>query len=253
MNALKHGLRAELAELLPGEDADAFNQKVQLWVAHYAPADIVEAQLVRQAAVLSWKIDRADHHEFAIHAVRAEDLLHDCQAQGFDTLTRDQASLLTVFDPSDDQERLRRYQFSLQRALIRTLDTLSKLRTQAEKARKGSQPRPSEPKTISPIEPKAVATPEPKTISPIEPKSAPTPEPKTISPIEPKSAATSEPISRNISRDDARSNRTNEAKSPRTGWEKRRELMSRVGSLDDKLRDAGISLTPWDEISCMKQ
>jgi hypothetical protein len=59
LNALKHGMRAA-TPVLPGEDADAFDARLQRWTADLAPRDDVEQFLVRRAVQLSWQLERAD-------------------------------------------------------------------------------------------------------------------------------------------------------------------------------------------------
>jgi hypothetical protein len=54
-NALKHGMRAK-SLILPGEDADAFNARMQEWAASLEPRDDVERFLVQRAAQLSWQM-----------------------------------------------------------------------------------------------------------------------------------------------------------------------------------------------------
>jgi hypothetical protein len=62
-NAVTHGFRAHGLDRLPREDADAFQAKLDAFDADYSPANQTEARLVRQAAVLAWKLDRAERQE----------------------------------------------------------------------------------------------------------------------------------------------------------------------------------------------
>ena len=64
MNAVKHGMTAT-TPVLPGEDPDAFRDRLDAWAEALAPADAVEQFLVEQAATASWKIERADRIEAA--------------------------------------------------------------------------------------------------------------------------------------------------------------------------------------------
>ncbi|ODU01393.1 MAG: hypothetical protein ABS79_01780 [Planctomycetes bacterium SCN 63-9] len=66
VNAIKHGLRAELIDVLPHEDAALYEELVGAWMSRYRPMDAVEEGLVRYAASLSWKLDRARGHETAV-------------------------------------------------------------------------------------------------------------------------------------------------------------------------------------------
>src|SRR4051812_10180556 len=66
LNALKHGLTAEALDVLPDEDPAAFAGRIDTWLRDLGPRNDVEACLIRRAAVLSWKLDRADRHEVAV-------------------------------------------------------------------------------------------------------------------------------------------------------------------------------------------
>ena len=46
--------------VLPGEDPDAFNARVERWTADLGPRDDVERFLVQRAVQLSWQLERAD-------------------------------------------------------------------------------------------------------------------------------------------------------------------------------------------------
>src|SRR4051812_24503321 len=70
-NALKHGLTAK-TPVLPGEDADAYQGRIDAWKRDLAPRDHVEDGLAHRAAHLSWLLDRADRAETArlAHLIR---------------------------------------------------------------------------------------------------------------------------------------------------------------------------------------
>src|SRR5262249_37838704 len=63
-NALKHGMRAR-TPVLPGEDSQAFQQRVDSWTLDLKPRTTVEAYLVERAVRASWRLDRADRAETA--------------------------------------------------------------------------------------------------------------------------------------------------------------------------------------------
>jgi hypothetical protein len=106
-NALKHGLTAETLDVLPGEDANAFADRIEGWARTLEPRNKVEEFLVRRAAVLSWKLDRSERHEISalsrrmrqqaevdrrLHRERVNSMtgrllptLDDVQANGFDS------------------------------------------------------------------------------------------------------------------------------------------------------------------------
>ena len=59
LNALKHGMRATLL-VLPGEDAEAFQGRVDAWTDDLKPRNQVEQYLVDRAARVSWQLDRIE-------------------------------------------------------------------------------------------------------------------------------------------------------------------------------------------------
>jgi hypothetical protein len=63
-NALKHGMTAKTL-VLPNEDADVLQMRVESWIADLQPQNDVEQFLVEQAVHLSWKMERADRAEVA--------------------------------------------------------------------------------------------------------------------------------------------------------------------------------------------
>jgi len=82
LNALKHGMRAEVSELLaPQEDPAELTARIQAWVDDNRPEGVVERDLVERAARLSWDLDRAQRYESAILAqrVRAAVLHHEAE------------------------------------------------------------------------------------------------------------------------------------------------------------------------------
>ena len=63
-NAVKHGMSAA-TPVLPGEDPDAFRDRLDAWAEALDPDNVVEQFLVEQAATTSWKIERAHRVETA--------------------------------------------------------------------------------------------------------------------------------------------------------------------------------------------
>ena len=61
-NAVTHGLYAQTI-VLPHEDADAYQQRLERWTADVNPRNDMEAYLVARAVKISWQLDRADAHE----------------------------------------------------------------------------------------------------------------------------------------------------------------------------------------------
>ncbi len=63
-NAVKHGMTARTL-VLPGEDPDALQERLDSWIGNLQPQNEVEQFLVEQAVQSSWKLDRADRAEVA--------------------------------------------------------------------------------------------------------------------------------------------------------------------------------------------
>ena len=56
-NALKHGMRANLL-VLPGEDGEEFQARVDGWTDDLKPRNQREQYLIERAARVSWQLDR---------------------------------------------------------------------------------------------------------------------------------------------------------------------------------------------------
>ncbi len=63
-NAVKHGLCAETI-VLPHEDAQAYQDRLETWTADLGARTDMEAYLVERMVKISWQLDRADLHEQA--------------------------------------------------------------------------------------------------------------------------------------------------------------------------------------------
>src|SRR5262245_24666833 len=63
-NALKHGLYAKVP-VLPGEDPQQFQNRLDTWSADLVPANELEQSLVERAVTLTWQLDRAARAEAA--------------------------------------------------------------------------------------------------------------------------------------------------------------------------------------------
>jgi hypothetical protein len=63
-NALKHGLKARIP-VLPGEDAQEYQGRLDAWIADLLPTNDVEQSLVERAVTLTWQLDRAERAETA--------------------------------------------------------------------------------------------------------------------------------------------------------------------------------------------
>ena len=71
-NALKHGCRARLP-ILPGEDPEAYQDRLDAWIDKFRPRDAVEPYLVERAVHASWQLDRADRAEVAAMVEAADE------------------------------------------------------------------------------------------------------------------------------------------------------------------------------------
>ncbi len=72
-NALKHGCRAKLP-ILPGEDPEAYQERLDAWIDKFQPRDAVETYMVERAVLASWQLDRADRAEVTAMVEAAEEL-----------------------------------------------------------------------------------------------------------------------------------------------------------------------------------
>src|SRR4051794_14555852 len=63
-NALKHGMRADTL-VLPGADAEAFQQRLDDWTDAYAGDDPARALVVARAVHASWRLERCANAEAA--------------------------------------------------------------------------------------------------------------------------------------------------------------------------------------------
>ncbi len=76
LNALTHGLTASTI-VLPHEDAEAYQERLDAWTRELGPQGDPGRYLAERAVRLSWQLDRADRHERARLAERADRLLQE--------------------------------------------------------------------------------------------------------------------------------------------------------------------------------
>jgi hypothetical protein len=69
-NGVTHGCRSKELDPLPDEAGAAFDANLDAWRADYSPTNETEARLVRQGAILSWKLDHAERQEAVLLARR---------------------------------------------------------------------------------------------------------------------------------------------------------------------------------------
>ena len=75
-NAVKHGLAAKTL-VLPGEDPEVFQMRIEAWTADLQPENDVEQYLVERAATISWQLDRVNRAD----ASRLASIIRDAPAE----------------------------------------------------------------------------------------------------------------------------------------------------------------------------
>ena len=96
LNALKHGLRAELL-ILPNEDPEILQTVVDGWIDALQPADAAEAALVERAAMADWRLKRCVRAERARLAARVR---HAATEHDFARFQRaEELGLQLMYDP----------------------------------------------------------------------------------------------------------------------------------------------------------
>ena len=178
-NALSHGLTADLAVLLPDEDAGAYEQLRQGVITDLEPAGVLQRALAERVAVLLWRLDRAArleaelfiHGEIALERssldqaqTRAltsrlladqlgEEAMEVRKKRMQERLHLDASSyaeapcarvLVERRDSARTYDQLARHEATLQRALNRTLDEFRRLRDASGAAAKPHAATPAE-------------------------------------------------------------------------------------------------------------
>ena len=166
-NALRHGLAAARAVVLPDEDADAYERLRQGVIADLDPAGALQEALAQRIVVLLWRLDRAARleAELFVHgrlAVQRKEVVasavresaasglaamlgeadgarreaHFQAKRAIDADIRSQAPSAQVLVERQESartfDRLARHEGTLQRALNRTLEDFRGLRREAE-------------------------------------------------------------------------------------------------------------------------
>lgn len=128
---LAHQFQARPSVFVSGENLAEYEGLAAAWFRHYQPRNPVEAQFVRQAVDLSWMIDRAKRHEAAHLSRRVSDAVTACAGESSAVIS--EAADMAMFDSTSQGERIRRGLLTLQRDLIRTVDTITKMREREAK------------------------------------------------------------------------------------------------------------------------
>ena len=179
-NALRHGLSATRAVVLPDEDGEAYERLRQGVLADLDPAGALQTALAERIVVLLWRLDRAarleaelfihgrlavQRKEVSASAVRESAaaglaaLLGEADAarrearfeakRAIDADIRAQAPSAQVLVERQESakafDRLARHEGTLQRALNRTLEDFRGLRREAEAASAGAAPPEAAP------------------------------------------------------------------------------------------------------------
>ena len=76
MNALKHGMTAQLA-ILPDENPAAFERRMAEWVGQARPRNVFELIRAERAAYCSWQLERAQRAQSARLCFKAHTDLDD--------------------------------------------------------------------------------------------------------------------------------------------------------------------------------
>ena len=183
-NALRHGLAAARAVVLPDEDADAYERLRQGVIADLDPAGALQEALAQRIVVLLWRLDRAARleAELFVHgrlAVQRKEVVASAvresaaaglaamlgEADGrrrearfqakraIDADIRAQAPSAQVLVERQESaktfDRLARHEGTLQRALNRTLEDFRGLRREAEAAAAEAAPAEAEPDPVT--------------------------------------------------------------------------------------------------------
>ncbi len=147
--------------VLPGEDREVFQGRIDAWTTDLQPRNNIERYLVERAATVSWQLDRAVRAETArlaaiIHNASVEESLRQEEVAVIGATDAEKSAALS-FDPSIEGERLRKHQGDCDRILSHTLGTLFKLRRStapgtAEPTMAGKRERSDPPQSESVVD-----------------------------------------------------------------------------------------------------
>jgi hypothetical protein len=145
MNALKHGMSAQLV-VLPYEEEYEYQQMRGELIQSYAPANNQEMMLVDQIAVGYWRTMRARAYEREILSgqVRSRKIDHglpphpNCNTDDLAT------AVVLVKEPLDSFENYFRYEASIERAYYRAITALERLQSRRTRQERQEQARTKE-------------------------------------------------------------------------------------------------------------
>jgi len=132
LNGVTHGMTATF-DILPGEDAEAYEERLDAFTADLKPRNAFERDLVERIVRASWLLERAER----AHVARLTDIM--LEAAGGETqpgeadpqlagLNAASAAARLAFEDSRECERFRNYELSCERALLRAIETFLKTR-----------------------------------------------------------------------------------------------------------------------------
>lgn len=217
-NALRHGLTATHAVVLPDENANAFENLQREVFADLDPQNALQAALAERVVLLLWRLDRAARleHQLFIHGERTADRNRvsaaphkasyqtmlkqfwggknrDAVSRAVDEMDRAERLIdmeITLVAPwakvlaereqsAKAFDRLARHEASLQRALHRTLEEFRRLRDASPAQSRSKAPPPASPKPAS----SAVPDPDPAPSSADHPRAPQGPRPPAGVPL----------------------------------------------------------------------
>jgi hypothetical protein len=146
-NALKHGLTGNTV-LLDTDDAEAYQQRLDEYVAQYQPVTLEERRLVQSIHDCAWRLDRIVNHESAIYAkgrIELQFCFHEIPAD-----QRKSFMELEIAERNAKQLRnLHLHEARLQRQRAKDIAALKELLQQRQTA-EATPPAAAKPVSVSP-------------------------------------------------------------------------------------------------------
>jgi hypothetical protein len=130
LNALKHGLTAETV-VLPGENAEAFDERLAMWRDAYGADDPARATIIERAVISTWRLDRCARAERAGLTARGRHAALDAaraaaiQAEELGArLVFEPVDRVAGYDPRDERmrDRIQRREDEIPAVLVRELN-----------------------------------------------------------------------------------------------------------------------------------
>jgi hypothetical protein len=141
LNALKHGL-CSAAAVLSNESEARFTAHRDGYIAHFAPANTVELDLVDQIVAASWRLRRALAMETAAYEREMDRRAPECE--DFTEDIRLFTAIQSLTDNSRFSAHLSRYESRVHRMYHRAMDTLLGLKKTCQNEPKENEPNEKE-------------------------------------------------------------------------------------------------------------